>query len=303
MNSQTLPNPIPEWLDFLGQQGKSTRTVQSYTADLQDFAQWYHDSFGEDLQAAGVLPRDVEDFKAHLQTVRRAAPRTVNRRLAALSRFFKWAAARHLVRNDPTVEVRTLRIPPRQPKALTRQEEHKLRRVVAQAGNVRDIALVEVLLGTGVRVGELLDLKQSDVVLKARSGSLIVRRGKGGLSRIVPLTADVRNALNAYLKQLGRELTADEWLWQGTRGPLQDRGGICRLLEKYARWAGIDNLTPHVLRHTFATRYLESNPGDLRGLASILGHASLNTVMIYTEPREEDLLKRMERMGKTSDEV
>ncbi len=297
MDARVLPDPIPQWLDHLGQQGKSARTVQSYTADLQDFARWYRDSFGEDLQAVGVLPRDVEDFKAHLQTVRRAAPRTVNRRLAALSRFFKWAAARSLVRRDPTAEVRTLRIPARQPKALSRQEEHKLRRVVEQAGNMRDIALVEVMLGTGVRVGELLDLRRSDVALKARSGSLTVRRGKGGLTRTVPLTADVRNALNVYLQRIGRELGDGDPLWQGTRGPLQDRGGICRLLEKYARWAGIEELTPHILRHTFATRYLEANPGDLRGLASLLGHASLNTVMIYTEPTEEDLLERMERVG------
>lgn len=299
MGARTLPDPIPKWLDYLRQQGKSPRTVQSYAADLRDFARWYRDSFGEGLQADGVLARDIEDFKAHLQTVRRAAPRTVNRRLAALSRFFKWAVAHRLVRSDPTAEVRTLRVPARQPKALTRQEEHKLRRVVAQAGKMRDIALVEVLLGTGVRVGELLDLKRSDIVLKTRSGSLTVRRGKGGLTRTVPLTADVRSALKAYLDQIGYELGDDDPLWQGTRGPLQDRGGICRLLEKYARWAGIEGLTPHVLRHTFATRYLEANPGDLRGLAALLGHASLNTVMVYTEPTEEDLLKRMERMGTT----
>jgi integrase/recombinase XerC len=297
MVTPALPLPVSEWLAYLRQQGKSARTVQGYAADLADFARWYHDSFGEDLQVAGVLPRDIEDFKAHLQTVRRAAPRTVNRRLAALSRFFKWAVAHGLVRRDPTAEVRTLCIPARQPKALSRQQEHKLRRVVAQAGSVRDAAILEVLLGTGVRVGELLALRRGDIVLRARSGALTVRRGKGGLTRTVPLTADVRNALKTYLEQIGAEGGDDEPLWQGTRGPLRDRGGICRMLEKYARWAGIEELTPHTCCHTFATRYLEANPGDLRGLASLLGHASLNTVMIYTEPTEEDLLERMERVG------
>lgn len=279
------------------QQGKAARTVQGYAADLADFARWYRESFGEEPRVAAVLPRDVEDYKAYLQTVRKAAPRTVNRRLAALSRFFKWAAAHDLTRRDPTAGVRTLRLPARRPKALTPQEERKLRRVVAEAGNVRDVALVEVLLGTGVRVGELLALRRGDIVLKARSGALTVRRGKGGLTRTVPLTADVRSALKVYLEQLGHEGGDNGPLWQGTRGPLQDRGGVCRMLEKYARWAKIEELTPHTCRHTFATRYLEANAGDLRGLASLLGHASLNTVMIYTEPSEEDLLQRLERMG------
>jgi site-specific recombinase XerD len=296
MVTTALPIPVSEWLAYLQQQGKSTHTVQGYSTDLTDFARWYRESFGEEPRAAAVLPRDVEDYKAYLQTVRKAAPRTVNRRLAALSRFFKWAAAHDLARRDPTAGVRTLRLPARRPKALTPQEERKLRRVVAEAGNVRDAALVEVLLGTGVRVGELLALRRGDIVLKARSGSLTVRRGKGGLTRAVPLTADVRSALKVYLDQIDREGSDDEPLWQGTRGPLQDRGGICRMLEKYARWAGIEELTPHTCRHTFATRYLEANPSDLRGLASLLGHASLNTVMIYTEPTEEDLLNRMEKM-------
>ncbi len=298
MSAQNLPSPIYDWSAYLEQQGRSTRTVKSYMADLQDFTQWYCDSFGEELKIAAVLPRDIEDYKAHLQTVRRAAPRTVNRRLAALSRFFKWAAARDLARRDPTAEIRTLRIPARQPKALTQQQERKLRRVVTEAGNIRDMAIVEVLLGTGIRVGELLALKRGDVVIKPRSGALVVRRGKGGITRKVLLTSEVRKALDAYLKQVG-ELKDEDPLWHGTRGPLKDRGGIDRLLEKYARWAEIEDLSAHTCRHTYATRYLEANPDDLRGLASILGHASLNTVMIYTEPTEEDLLERMERVGKS----
>jgi site-specific recombinase XerD len=75
---------------------------------------------------------------------------------------------------------------------------------------------------------------------------------------------------------------------------------VVRLLNKYAYQAGIEAFSPHVLRHTFASRYLEANPGDLRGLAALLGHANLNTVMIYTEPRLEDLAERMERVDQGS---
>lgn len=194
-NPPFLPDPIPTWLHDLEQQGKSRRTVETYTEDLRDFARWYEDSFGEALAVDAVLPRDVEDYKAYLQTVRKAAPRTVNHRLAALSRFFKWAAGRELIRRDPTVEVRSLRLSPRRPKALTAQEERRLRRVVYRVGDARDIAIVEVLLGTGLRVSELLSLQWGDLQLNARAGRLIVRRGKGGVTRQVPLRREVCQAL------------------------------------------------------------------------------------------------------------
>jgi integrase/recombinase XerC len=83
---------------------------------------------------------------------------------------------------------------------------------------------------------------------------------------------------------------------RGTRGPLRHRSSVMRALKRIAHWAGIEDVSPHALRHTFATHYLDANPGDLRGLARLLGHASLNTVMIYTEPDMNDLADRLGRM-------
>ena len=83
-------------------------------------------------------------------------------------------------------------------------------------------------------------------------------------------------------------------LWVGQRGPLHDRGAVFRIVKKYALIAGIDEISPHTLRHTFATRYLTGHPGDLRSLAAILGHASLDTVTVYTEPTTEEIARRME---------
>ncbi|HEX9924679.1 MAG TPA: tyrosine-type recombinase/integrase, partial [Anaerolineae bacterium] len=93
------------------------------------------------------------------------------------------------------------------------------------------------------------------------------------------------------------DFQATDLLWVGERGPLHDRSAVFYLLRKYTRQAGLDDrvLSPHVLRHTFATCYLAANPADLRGLAAILGHTQLNTVMIYTEPSSADLAARMER--------
>ncbi len=128
--------------------------------------------------------------------------------------------------------------------------------------------------------------------MSERSGKVIVRKGKASGYREVPLTLHVRKALTAYLNQ-DRRSKSDSF-WSGQRGELRDRSAISYILEKYALIAQIEPFGPHVARHTCATRYLENNPGDLRGLAAILGHRSLNTVMIYTAPALGDLAARME---------
>jgi site-specific recombinase XerD len=154
---------------------------------------------------------------------------------------------------------------------------------------------VELLVGTGLRVGELLALKIGDLVIGDRSGKVIVRMGKHDRYREIPLTATLRQVLNAYLKEHPESKNLDAMLWIGQRGTLNDRSAVLRILEKYMLAAQLPAIGPHVLRHTFATRYLRANPGDLRGLAALLGHTSLDTVMIYTEPSADDLAERMER--------
>jgi site-specific recombinase XerC len=152
------------------------------------------------------------------------------------------------------------------------------------------------LVGTGLRVGELLALQVGDLEIGERSGKVTVRQGKHGSFREVPLTRDVRHALEAYLEDHPEKTNPGAALWLGTRGSLSNRSSVVRILDKYVYQAQIEPVNPHALRHTFATRYLEANPDDLRGLAALLGHANLNTVMIYTEPGLADLAERMERV-------
>ena len=225
----------------------------------------------------------------------KAAPATVNLRLTALTRFFRWARSQDLCQENPAEDVSNIRLDPRQPKALHKTPLRKLLR--AARGHARDYAMLEMLVGTGLRVGELLALKIGDVEIGERSGTVIVRRGKHENYREVPLTLDVRKALEAYLDK--KHPDKDDPmapLWVGPRGGLSHRSSVTRMLEKYAIQAGIEPVNPHALRHTFATRYLKANPDDLRGLARLLGHSSLDTVMIYTEPSLDDLTQRMERV-------
>jgi site-specific recombinase XerD len=235
----------------------------------------------------------VTDWNAHQQTVEKVKPATFNLRLVALSRFFKWAVTRGSAQKDPTVEVQGIRLEGRRPKSLNGKFVRRLLRQVSKDGTERDGAIVELLLGAGLRVSELLALKRGDIALGQRSGEVIVRYGKRGLYRRVPLTRPVRKALRTYLTTQPH-LEEDDLLWVGECGPLQDRGSVLYLLKKYAFQAGLDDslISPHILRHTFAARYLKANPDDLRGLAAILGHANLNTVMIYTEPSTDELASR-----------
>ena len=289
------PDIHHQWLDHLHRQGKSTHTFQAYQRGLEHFARWYTVTYGETFVADAVMPRDVRDWKAYQQTIEKAAPATINQRLVALTRFFRWARAQGLCRENPAEEVGTIRLNPRQPQAMEHTVVRKLLR--AARGHVRDYALLELLAGTGVRIGELLALTVGDVELNDRSGKVIVRRGKHGGYREVPLTVDVRKALTAYLEQDHPDKeNAAAPLWVGARGQLRHRSSVIRLLEKYALQSGLEPVNPHAFRHTFATRYLNANPGDLRGLAQLLGHQSLDTVMIYTEPTLQELTARMERV-------
>ena len=113
-----------------------------------------------------------------------------------------------------------------------------------------------MLVGTGLRVGELLALQVGDVELGERSGMLTVRQGKHDGYRQVPLTRDVRHALTAYLDKHPDRDNPEAALWIGTRGPLSQRSAVVRILGKYAYQAKIESVKPHTLRHTFATRYL-----------------------------------------------
>ncbi len=295
MATQNPVQNINNWLDFLHQQGKSQHTLDAYRRALHHFADWSERCYGQRFDPAQVMPRDVSDWKRHQQSIEKAKPATINQRLVALNGFLDWCAKQGIIRSNPAAAVTGLTLAGHAPKALDESALRRLLRTVHAGGDLRDIALVETLVGTGLRVSELLALQIEDVTITRRAGHLIVRMGKKGNQRSVPLVAAVRQALSAYLAVHPQRDNPKAKLWQGQRGDLQDRSAVTRVLQGYAQQAQIACFGPHVLRHTFATRYLAANPSDLRGLAALLGHASLNTVMIYTQPSLEDLAERMER--------
>jgi integrase/recombinase XerC len=274
------------------------KTVSSYHSDLRAFARWFGDTTGEAFAATAVTPTDVRDYRAHLRTVQRRPATTVNRRLAALRRFFTWAKGTGRVRELPTEGVKGAPTAPRTPKSLAKREVDRLIRAAEQDGHTRNLALLLTLRHTGLRVGALCNLRLADLVISERKGSLVVRSGKGDKDRPVPLNHDVRQALGAYLAI--RPTGADDHLFIGQRGQPLQTDAVELLVRKYARRAGLPGVTPHTLRHSFAKGVLDAG-ADLATVARLLGHERLETTAIYTQPTAQDLEAAVRRLERDAD--
>jgi site-specific recombinase XerD len=284
---------LDEFLRDLALEGVSEKTLTSYQLDLQLFSKWFETTLAEPFSPTSVTPTDIRDYKSHLLNVEKRKPATINRKLAALKKFFAWAKAKGLIEDSPTDSVKGVSMQQRAPHALEKREVDKLIRTVERHGNRRDLAIVLTLRHTGVRVGELCNLTLSDVGLSERKGSLTVRSGKGGRYRVLPLNADVRKALSEYLGIRGVKSTQS--LFVGQRGAGLTSHGVELMLEKYTRFAGLEGVTPHTLRHSFAKHTLDAGT-NLVAVAALLGHQRLETTAIYTTPNQRDLEQAVERL-------
>jgi integrase/recombinase XerC len=177
------------------------------------------------------------------------------------------------------------------PRWLSRKEQLGLLRAVRQGKNQRDLAIIQLMLGSGLRISETAALKVSDLELNDRSGWVHIRTGKGMKSRSIPLSVHVRKALQAYLRERSDEDEEDVFL--GQRGPLSE-WGIHAIVKKYAYQARLEDVTAHTLRHSFAKNLVDSST-SLDQVATLLGHESLDTTRIYTQPSERDLEQAVQR--------
>jgi len=283
-------------MTYLERQGKSLLTREAYLNALIHFINWLKQTYSDEFDPQEVIARDVREWKSYQQTIEKASPNTINQRLVAIGRFFSWAHSENIIQMNPAGDIDLINVSELKPKGLDGKSLRQLLRAVHKYGNSRDVAVIELLAGTGLRVSELLKLSMGDIQVGERLGKVTVRKGKHSGFREVPLTRDLRHTLNAYLEEHPRKDEADAPLWLGIRGELKHRSSVFRILNKYTKIAGLPNMGPHTLRHTFAYQYLQVNPDDIRGLAALLGHSNINTVMIYTQPSLEDLSQRMERV-------
>lgn len=298
MTMSTEHNDIPDFLAELERRGSSPHTIRNYRHDLEVFARWFETSNGEAFAAAGMTPTDVRRFASYQQTVQKLAPATINRRLATLQSYGDWAVVTDRVATNPAAGVKRVETPAIAPKSLSVVDLNRLTRAAekeAQQGSwlaLRNLAIIQLFRYTGLRVGELCALTGDDIYMSERKGHVVVRSGKGGTHRQVPLNAHARRALQAYLEV--RPTTSADEIVVGRRGPLSPHG-VGTVVGKLARAAGLEGVTSHVLRHSFARSLLDSG-ADVVTVAAILGHAKLETTMIYTQPNEADLQEAVGRL-------
>jgi site-specific recombinase XerD len=241
----------------------------------------------------GITPIDLKEYKAHLLQVKGFKPASVNRKLASISAFCEWARRENLIEGNPADRIGNVQEVELAPRWLTRKEQYALLRAVQKDGNPRDEAVITLLLHTGLRVSEASSLRLSDIEISERKGQVTVRDGKGGKHRVVPLNADVRRALTAYLDM--RSDATHDYLFVGKQKGQLKPWGIQYVASKYAYQARLDGVTPHTLRHTFAKILVDAGV-SLDKVATLLGHKNLNTTRMYTKPSTADLAEAVEKL-------
>ncbi|MDH7578262.1 MAG: tyrosine-type recombinase/integrase [Bacillota bacterium] len=293
MSSQYELNGFFTWLTGSGWYAKGT--VKAYIVGVTDFIRWFEETIGEKFDPATVTPTDLREYQEHLLTVRRLKPGTINRRVAALRKFFLWAKENSQVADVPRFP-RQVREQVQAPKSLTRVEQNRLLRTVERGGNVRDLAIIRIFLGGGLRIDELVSLKIKDLELGERQGKVTVCYGKGMKTRDVPLPLDARRAIKDWLEKHPFFGDASGYLFPNKSGGKLTCRAIQKMLKKYAYQAGLPlhSVHPHALRHTCAKNLLDAGV-DLVKVAAILGHESLDTTAIYTKPRFQELSEAVEK--------
>lgn len=280
---------ITEFIDAVWlEDGLAANTLSAYRRDLVAFEQWLQLERKIGLDA--VVTGDIESWFAALHAV--SKPSTANRRLATLRRYYLWAIRHQRVKVDPCLQMVTARQPLRIPKTLSESQVEALllQPAVHTPRGLRDRAMLEVLYATGLRVSELVSVGVLDVSLS--DGVVRVVQGKGGKDRLVPLGAEAAHWVSTYLREARPALLAARTspaLFVTARAAPMTRQSFWLLIKKYAVLAGVRApLSPHVLRHAFATHLL-NHGADLRVVQMLLGHSDISTTQIYTHVARERL--------------
>jgi integrase/recombinase XerD len=276
-------------LDFLAylefERGLSRNTLEAYRSDLLQFGGWLQRT-GRDLlrlDHAGLA-----EFVAELALGREgkppAKPATLQRKVACLRSFHRHLQRQGLIDDDPTTLLKAPRETRKLPQVLSRDEVALLLSQPAgpEPSSLRDRALLEVMYACGLRASEAIEIELSDLDLDRRE---LRARGKGNKERIVPIGGEAARALGVYLVRGRPRLVGDRFetrLFVNHRGSGLTRQGLYKIVQRYAASAGLaSKMSPHTLRHTFATHLLAGGC-DLRSLQEMLGHADVATTQLYT---------------------
>ena len=289
-----MQQQIDDFLTYLSaERNAAVNTITAYKNDLDQFRQ-----FLESLSVNGSGPSltsvDLPMLQNYVAAMREReyADATIARKIAAVKSFYSYLTAEGVVTTDPTDTLSSPRVGKRLPKALSVREidellEQPRKRSTPEAK--RDRAMLELLYATGMRVSELVALSLESIEL-LNNLATVRCVGKAGKERVIPIHEQAVHALRIYLQDARPEMAyskRERGLFINRRGERLTRQGFWLILKNYARMAGIpSDVTPHTLRHSFATHMLRGG-APLRSVQELLGHANISTTQIYTQLTDE----------------
>ena len=319
----TIPTPeelLNKWLQDLQANDHARGTIRRYKSAVESFFSWYEQQEYRPLTLERLSPITLVGYRNFLQRVQARATSTVNGHLSALRAWCAWLTEQRYLQESPAKRIKLVgRQEASSREGLSDDQVNALLRQVQSSSRdkVRNYAILQLLLQTGIRLGECSRLMIEDIEFGERSGRVTIRSGKGNKARVIPLNASARLALAEYLApRFGCDPTikaiTQTWprvpphtiprpLWRSQKGGILTTSAMRQMIDVIVRDTAIRGLVPstasaHTLRHTFAHNYLAEHPGDIVGLATLLGHSSLDTTRIYSQPTIEQLSTRVEQL-------
>lgn len=307
------------WQQHLQEHDRSAGTIKKYTQAVVRFLNWYEREEQAPLRLSSLTPIALIGYRNELQHAQHKSTNTVNLQVSALRAWCGWLTERGYLAADPAAHVKLIggETSSSRKGLKSAQVNALLRQAQLSRDSERNYTIVQVLLQSGIRLSECAALTFEDITFGERSGLLRVRAGKGNKARSVPLNASAREAIAVYVApRLGIEkpsIKAVVKVWpkpksSEARTPifLSQKGGalttsaVGQMIADLVKAAGAlvpEETSAHTLRHTFARSYLAQYPGDIVGLATLLGHSSLDTTRLYSQPEVFQLATRVEQLN------
>ncbi|MEB3102753.1 site-specific tyrosine recombinase XerD [Ferviditalea candida] len=278
-----MMNQLQAFIHYLSvERGLARNTLESYERDITHYLEYLKTLGVSSLQQ--TAKSHITGYMLKLKQLGRASS-TMSRNMVSIRAFYQFLVRERLLEKDPSLNMEVPKLEKRLPKVLSVDEVERLLEapVISNAGGMRDKAMLELLYATGIRVSELISLDVDDVNLAM---GFVRCTGKGSKERIIPIGKIASRWLNDYIQgmrlKLLKKSKAEPALFANHLGTRMTRQGFWKIIKKYALESGIHKeITPHTLRHSFATHLLE-NGADLRAVQEMLGHADISTTQIYT---------------------
>ncbi len=291
---------VADWLGYLaGERRMAAKTVEAYARDVTQFCGFLTDHMGEPPGLKTLAGLKTRDFRSFLAARRNdgIGSRTLARQLSAIRSLYRYLERNGVLENPALSALKSPKLGHLVPKPLNAQAALDVVSPDAVRATsdtpawieARDLAVLTLLYGCGLRISEALDMTRIEAPLDARQDVMRIT-GKGGKTRLVPVLAAARNAIARYIELCPYRLAGSEPLFRGARGGKLNPRLIQLLMQRLRGALGLpDTATPHALRHSFASHLLSAG-ADLRSIQELLGHASLSTTQVYTEVDRAHLL-------------